>query len=401
MTVESKIRKLIGNKGRITFADFMAVALYDPEDGYYRSSHRVSESGDFFTSPAAHPAFAAALCIQARCFWISMGCPRPFRVVEMGAGSGLLADDFVAYANRLDTEYASALKYSAIDRAASGQPAAISGDTGQGDPTASIRSVDCVISNELFDSFPAHRFVMKDGELQELFVVEKDGQLVSEPAKPSTQLIADRLAPLIGVLEDGYVGELCLEFSAWGNDIGRIMERGYVLSVDYGYPMSELYAPERNQGTLRCYYQHTLNANPFQHIGQQDISVHVDFTAVKEALDECGFEAVSFSTQGDFLDEMGLNVFNENLGRAGLPPRELEANRVGMREIARPDGLGAFKVAIHAKGLDPGCESQSPPPDAHLPLPLLDDDPRRVRLFEAAYPQAADFTATWDELLGG
>jgi SAM-dependent MidA family methyltransferase len=318
----------------------------------------------------------------------------------MGPGSGLLADDFVAYADRLDADYASALEYTAIDRAA-GQRAVISGDTGQGDSVASIRDADCVISNELLDSFPAHRFVMKDGELQELFVVEKNGQLVSESAEPSTHLIGDRLTPVIGTLDDGYVGEICLEFSAWANDLGRIMERGYVLSVDYGYPMFEMYASERNQGTLRCYYQHSLNANPFQHIGRQDISVHVDFTAVNEALDECGFEAISFSTQEEFLTEMGLNVFNDNLRRAGLPPRELEANRVGMREIARPDGLGAFKVAIHAKGLDAGRGSQPPPPEANLPLPLLDEDPRRVRLFEAAYPQTAEFTATWDELLGG
>ena len=394
--LETKIRTRIRSEGRITFAEFMETVLYDPEDGYYAATARVSESGDFFTSPSAHPAFGALICVQLHEMWRVLGSPAEFAVIEYGAGSGVLASDIQAHASRFESGFDRAMTYTALDRASAAPM----------DHT--LDAVGCVISNELLDAFPAHRFVVTDGTVKELWVVERDGVLTEEPGQLSHPAIGDRLEPLRPGLPDGYTSEVNLGLGPWAESVSRNIRKGFVLTIDYGYPSRQYYSRERTRGTLRCYYRHTLNANPFQHIGQQDLSVHVDFTALDEALSDVGFSAVGITVQADFLARLGIREFRKQLDSSGNPRRKVAANRMAIDQILRRDGLGAFKVAIHSKAVDcprltglASTESGEPAaPAPSPPLPLLDDDPRRVRLFEGAYPQATEFTGTWDELLG-
>ena len=395
--LETKIRTRIRSEGRITFAEFMETALYDPEHGYYAAPGRVSESGDFFTSPSTHPAFGALICVQLHEMWRILGSPPEFAVIEYGAGNGVLAHDIQAHASRFDSGFDRAMTYTVLDRASAA-------------PTDHVvDAVGCVVSNELLDAFPAHRFVIADGTVKELWVVERDGVLTEEPGELSHPAIGDRLEPLRPGLPDGYTSEVNLGLGPWAESVSRNIRKGFVLTIDYGYPSRRYYSRERTRGTLRCYYRHTLNANPFQHIGRQDLSVHVDFTALDEALSDVGFSAVGITTQADFLARLGMSEFRNQLDGSGKPLRDVAANRMAIEQILKSDGLGAFKVAIHSKAVDrpqltglASTENGEPTANAPSPpLPLLDDDPRRVRLFEGSYPQAAEVTGTWDELLGG
>ncbi len=386
----------------------MDTALYDPEHGYYSAPGRVSESGDFFTSPSAHPAFGALICVQLHEMWRILGSPLEFAVIEHGSGNGILADDVQAHASRFESGFDEAMTYTALDRATP-EPATIIQDAAQKSDRAAI---GCVLSNELLDSFPVHRFIIVDGTLKELWVVERDGELTEEPGELSEPAIGARLERVRSGLPDGYTSEVNLALGQWAESISRDIRKGFVLTIDYGYPAREYYSIERSKGTLQCYYRHTLNANPFQHIGQQDLTVHVDFTALNGALSDVGFAAVGITTQADFLARLGIHEFRKQLGGAGISRREVAANRMAIDQILRSDELGAFKVAIHSKGLAKGVDrpqltglpnpERGGPATGTLlpPLPLLDDDPRRVRLFEGSYPHAAESTGTWDELFG-
>ncbi|HBJ30250.1 MAG TPA: hypothetical protein DDY93_02655, partial [Dehalococcoidia bacterium] len=152
---ETEIRRRIASEGRITFADFMETALYYPEGGYYTTQKVVGGAGDYFTSPAAHPAFGALLALQLERIWEVMGRPEPFHTVEMGAGDGLLARDLVEFTKHLQPEFTRALEYLTTDRTTSG--------------VAEMGITGCVISNELVDAFPVHRFRIDDGTLKEAF----------------------------------------------------------------------------------------------------------------------------------------------------------------------------------------------------------------------------------------
>lgn len=387
--LEAQVRSLIRDGGRITFARFMEMALYDPDGGYYTRPGRVGESGDFYTSPSIHPAFGALICVQLREMWERIGSPGEFALVEMGAGSGLLTEDIEQYARELGGAFAGALRSYPVDRGAENAAEVPSGVAG------------CVISNELLDAMPVHRFTVEGGELQELWVVERDGELVEEAGGLSDAAIGKRLSESLAKMDDGYVGEVCLVLGDWADEVGRILEKGFVLTVDYGKRRAHLYSEKRGVGTLRCYYRHTLNMNPFQHIGEQDLSIHVDFDAVDEALGSEGFILAGMASQATFLERVGMD--REVRGFDEMPSREARANTVALQELMNGRGLGGFNVAIHSKGVSgEGLAGLSAGGEVAIPpLPALDDDPRRVRLLGGGYPQAVEFEGTWEQLLFG
>ena len=190
---ESEIRRRVAESGKITFAEFMRIALYHPTGGYYSSVSPFGAEGDYYTSPAAHPAFGALLALELRRMWQLLGRPSPFYVIEAGAGSGLLARDVTGYALRLAGGFAEALRYLALDRipppTGSGRaPGGYQRVLSNGVPLAGI--VGCVLSNELFDAFPVHRFEVHERSIKEVYVGAKNGELVDRVigAVPKPQL---------------------------------------------------------------------------------------------------------------------------------------------------------------------------------------------------------------------
>ena len=179
MNAEAEIHRLIATRGRITFAEFMEVALYHPGGGYYTSGDRVGASGDYYTSPSVHPAFGALLAVQLFQMWQLLGRPESFTVAEAGAGNGLLGRDIANSAADLPVPFRQALRYVCIDRRASaGLEAGLDGVSrvcANGVPLRGV--VGCVLSNELLDAMPVHQVTCEDGELKELYVVARDGEL--------------------------------------------------------------------------------------------------------------------------------------------------------------------------------------------------------------------------------
>jgi len=397
------LRARIRGAGRITFPEFMEAALYAPSGGYYNRSGRIAPSGDFFTSPSAHPAFGALICVQLREMARSLGDPDPFTVLEMGAGDGTLAHDIAGYSAVLDPGFAARLRYIATDRAPAGRDTRRPGSA-PGPQTVRASSLPvtavtgCVLSNELLDSFPVHRFVIRDGAVREIYVALEGDSFIEEEGPPSTPAIESRLASLASPLPDGYRGEVNVRLDAWAEDVSSALDRGFVLTVDYGHAAEDLYGPERAAGTLRCYYRHTLGADPLRHAGEQDITAHVDFTAADAALRGAGFRRVGATTQAEFLGALGLRSMIRRLRPLCGTQAALDANRMAMLELARPEGLGAHKVVAHAKGVEAppltGFRPGEPPAwTDDLPVPLLDPDGPHMPLLAGTYPHAGGTAA--------
>ena len=348
--VAEEIRALIQERGKITFVDFMEMALFSPQGGYYNSPSDVV-GRDFSTAPATHPAFGALIALQLEQIWELLGSPRPFHVIEVGAGSGVLAKDVLSYASKLTSGFSQALEYVGMDYASPRYPVNNAHRVrGHGLPFRDV--VGCIISNELLDSFPVHRFTIQGGRIKEVYVTLRDGELADVLDEPSTPRIEERLLSLGVDLPEGFQGEVNLALEEWTQEISSVMRRGVVLTFDYGHLAQDIYSPQRSRGTLRCYYRHTLGSNPYHRIGQQDITAHVDFTSLMRSGEEHGLDTVGFTLQRHFLNNLGASLFLESLKERHLTQRELDANRMALLELVRPGEMGEFKVLAQAKGLD-------------------------------------------------
>ena len=396
-----RIERLIAEHGRVTFARFMAEALYGP-GGYYVSGDR-ARTGDYFTAPAAHPVFGALLAVQVRQLWEVMGSPSPFHVIEVGAGGCLLARSFVDYASSLSPEFARALEYVAVDYApAAPIEGAVRVVKGRGLPFRGVTG--CVLSNELPDSFPVHRFEIRDGRVHEVYVTLEDGMLREELDEPSTPRIEQRLAGLGVEPPDGFRGEVNLAMDDWMEEVSHCLARGLVLTIDYGHEARDLYSPERSGGTLRCYYDHTLQGDPYSRVGRQDMTAHVDFTSLARAGEAHGLAAAGLTTQRELLLNLGLTSLVDSLAGMALTQRERDANRMGMLELVKRGGMGDFRVLAQARGLEDGVEllgfshaselRKGAPVGRGLVAPLLSTE--HLDLMAGRYPHLAwEWEGVW------
>jgi SAM-dependent MidA family methyltransferase len=346
---ENSIRDAISKHGRITFAEFMRLALYGP-GGYYTSGSPISAAGDYFTSPSAHPAFGALIAVQLREMWQHLGTPDTFTVVEAAAGNGGLAADITEYAATLDKEFASALDYKALD---------IAPPTRQHYPVSPLdhrptRITGCLLSNELLDAMPVHRFEIRDGSIQEIFVGLEDGRFVEIPGTPSVPEILTRVQPFLPVLPDGYRGEVNTGLAGWAALQAKMLDTGWLLAIDYGFDRHTLYKPERVAGSLRCYNQHTLGQDPLRDIGRQDITAHVDFTAVDESLKSNGFNQAGTVTQRDFLVNLGMTSLMHKLQEATMTLSARRKQEAGTQSLVDPAGMGGFLVAAYGRNAPQG-----------------------------------------------
>lgn len=408
--LREKIKGRIATEGRITFADFMEMVLYYPGLGYYTSSkQRVGAEGDFYTSPATHPLFAALIAIQLEQMWQLLGCPYDFTIVEKGAGKGLLAHDILAYLPYLSNRFAQSVNYIAVEREGVSVLRGIAPSPIQGKTFVPVQGITgCILSNELLDAFPVYRVVMREGRLQEVYVALKDDDFVEVVDEPSTPLLEQRLAQERVTLPEGYCTEVNLNIDPWMEEMARSLNRGFVMTVDYGYLAPELYAPERCQGTLMTYHKHTCGSDPYIRIGEQDITTHVDFTAAILAGEREGLQFEGLITQRDFLLNLGLDVFLEALAEKGLSYQDYVANRFSILELTREEGMGNFKVLVQSKGVDaaplysliPGNEGKKllRARRSTLEVPLLSEE--HTPLLQGKYPHDAGLPDNLFDFLG-
>ncbi len=353
------IRAEIGAAGgRITFARFMELALYHPERGYYATSaERPTRSGDFLTAPEVHPVFGRLIGRQLTEMWERLGRPERFDLVEHGAGRGTLGISILRGLDLDGSGLARVVRYRAVDipgraavahervRAAGYEPIPDSEDAGP--------SPGCVLANELLDAMPVHRVGMLDGELVEWFVTAAGDGFGEVPGEPSTPALAARLEREGVVLREGQRAEICLAIEEWLRTAR--LDRGYLLVIDYGYPAAELYGPRRLGGTLRAFRGHHVTADPFRAIGRQDLTAHVDLTALELAAADAGLDHLGRTTQAEFVIGLGLG---DLLAAAQADPSttwdELLALRTAVARFIDPGALGGFAVELFSRCVERG-----------------------------------------------
>ena len=353
----------ITRNGPIPFIRFMELALYHPQYGYYMrqpdgaDQERVGWSGDFYTSSDVYPILGRALAAQARQMDELVGCPTPFTIVEMGAGKGLLARDCLAAIHAEQDDFASRVRCVLIERSPAmlklqrqnlapwlNKPGLITWVEGLGG-LAPESVTGLFLSNELIDAFPVHRIQVTAEGTEELYVDYRDGHFVDCLKPLSTVALAQYLQQLDITWPEGYRTEVNLQAMDWMEKVARRMDRGFVLTIDYGHTAQDLYGPERKDGTFLCYFQQQTNEDPFIRVGEQDMTAHVDFSSLASVGEKQGLHVTGFTNQMSFL--MGLGV-EEMIG-------ELEPESPGFRaavHLLKPDGMGStFKVLVQHKGI--------------------------------------------------
>jgi SAM-dependent MidA family methyltransferase len=362
--LKAAIKERIAAEGRIPFRQFMAMALYHPQHGYYCSRRQqMGRHGDYLTSPEVHPVFGSLVAKQLCQMWQVMGEPRPFAVVEMGAGSGLLARDILVWAGRRAPEFFQALEYHLIEvnewrvedqRRLLGQIDASLAKTSW-QPSLEVIAAEsvsgCFLSNELIDSFPVHRVALGDGQLYEYYVGWQEERFVESLAPPSTPLLEQYFHRLGLLPGEGCSAEVNLDALEWMKSVARALRRGFVLTLDYGYPAEELYAPWRKDGTLLCFYRHNPSSDPYARLGRQDMTSHVDFTSLVQAGREAGLEPLGLTSQSRFLTALGIAAGLERQTEDQPSLEEYYARRRAVTELIDPAGLGRIKVLIQGRGV--------------------------------------------------
>lgn len=349
--------------GPIPFVRFMELALYHPQFGYYMrppdgaDHERIGWSGDFYTSSDVYPILGRALAAQARQMDELVGCPTPFTIVEMGAGKGFLARDCLAAIHAEQDDFASRVRYVLIERSPamrelqrqnlapwlSKQGLVTWVDGLDGLAPQSVTGL--FFSNELIDAFPVHRIQVTAEWTEELCVDYRDGRFVDCLKPLSTAALAQYLQELDTSWPEGYRTEVNLQAMDWMEQVARRMDRGFVLTIDYGHTAQDLYGPERKDGTFLCYFQQLTNEDPFIRVGEQDMTAHVDFSSLASVGEKQGLHVTGFTNQMSFL--MGLGV--EDM-IAELEPESPEFRAA--IHLLKPNGMGStFKVLVQHKGM--------------------------------------------------
>jgi len=373
-----RLRARIERAGPLSFCAFMQAALYDPAEGYYTTLDRFR---DYLTSPEVHPAFGLLLGRQVVDVWEALERPRPLRILEVGAGSGALAESLLGLVREQVAEVAYTIDEPSPSLRAVQQRRL--GQFGVSWTAGEARSMHVVLANEVADALPVHRVVLRDGALCELRVgldaqgafcwVEAD----DVPAAVQAYFEALGLRP-----PEGGVAEVSTGLADWVQRLAARLARGLLLVLDYGYPAEALFG--RPQGTLLTYYRHTLGSDPLARPGQQDISVHVDFSTLARAARAAGLEVVGVTSQRTLLRNLGGAAL-----QAAMPA---PGDRAAVAQLTDPAGLGRIGALFALRGLA-GYQPVGLRGGRHWPLPAK--LPQR-----SAEPDDQDFVDLWREAFG-
>ncbi len=343
----------------------MEWCLYHPQYGYYRSERlRIGKAGDYYTSPCVHPLFGGLVGKQLAQMAAILGA-ETFDVVEAGGGQGFLCKDILDWAERKDPDFFRRLRYHFIEtnpHLVDFQKRLLSERVRKG----RVRWLDlsafekgeysfqgCILSNELIDAFPVHCVVMGQEGLKEVFVTQEDGhfrEVLGEPSDPGILRYFDTLG---ADLAEGQRAEVNLRALDWTEDVDRSLAKGFAMTIDYGYLTEELYAPLRWGGTLVGYSQHQLTEDPLENPGEQDLTAHVNFSALIQKGERIGLKFTGLVPQYRFL--MGLRLLQEMEEMArGMSSLEALKLRLSLKHLIEPEGGmgGVFKVLIQHKGVD-------------------------------------------------
>ena len=370
-SIASRIRR----SGPISFRDFHALALHDPETGYYaRGPERLGPAGDFLTSPEVSAGFGACLAIQVAEMDRLLGHPDPFTLVELGSGGGRLATDLLAGFAASAPDLARRFVLVLVDASPGMRTAARArlADRIEERRLLFAESLDeaverpgpfegAIVSNEFYDALPVHLVTRQEGALQEVFVDidpkgDPDGNGGSEPARfirvlrPVDDPRLSAYARRYGVAEaEGSEGEIGLEALAQIRSAARALRRGFHMAVDYGDEAPRLYRT-RPRGTLLAYREHRTSEDVLDRPGDQDITAHVNFTALMDEGAACGLATTGRTSQDRFLVALGLA--DEIAALAGRSDAASIRRRLALGVLIHPEGMGrTFSVLVQHAGI--------------------------------------------------
>ena len=357
-TLSDIVKDEIRESGPLSFCRFVELSLFHPRHGYYSSGKaRIGKKGDFYTAPSVHRSFgetisqflaAASLLLERE----------KFVVVEFGASEGQLASDILGGLREnhpdlyLKTDYVmSEISPAAIQAARERLQGHDERVRWTDSPFKITEDGFCgvVIANEFLDSLPFHRLKSDGGEIREVFLSLRDGEIEEVLRDPETEGVYEFSKRYLGKYLQGEEAEACLLAGKWLADVGSVFQKGFVLSIDYGSLASELYSPEKRGGTWRCFYRHELSSNPYIRIGEQDITADVNFSELMRVGDTLDLAAVEYTTQGQFLVDWGiLEIFKT------YDKPHNERDRLAAKTLFMPEFMGRkFKVLLQSKGFSP------------------------------------------------
>lgn len=366
----NKIFEIINNspEQKITFAQYMDLCLFDRNYGYYNSEKTIiGKEGDFYTSASLSSDLGELLAVQLYEFWEILEKPNNFKIVEMGAGNGTLAKNILTFIINNYPDLIPNLEYIIIEKSdilkqkqqdllrekfTNNIP--ITWTDLDSIPNNSL--IGCVFSNELIDAMPVHLIRFSDNKLAEIYLTEKDNILVINYDSLSQEKIKEYF-DIIGInftsnlYPENYQTEVNLQAIDWLKQISDKLEKGYLLSIDYGYTADKYYHPQRSEGTLKCYYQHRHHNNPYVNIGHQDITSHVNFTALQKYGELFGLNTVTYTKQALFLMGLGLGDRLNELSNGKMSLTTILQRRQELHNLINPEGLGNFGVLLQSKNL--------------------------------------------------
>jgi len=382
VTLRRKIEREIRERGPIPFSRYMELCLYDPELGYYsRSTEQFGKAGDFYTSSDVHAVFGRLLARQFEEIWRVLGSPEQVEILELGPGRGLFAQDVMDWSAKKFPEFFQAAHYTLAESSpalrerlkanlskhfTSGKasllqwpkPPSYDGtyDTASVVPNsiaferALAPEVPVIVfANEFFDALPVE-VLSPQGELH---ISENEGRLAETWSAASDEVL--EFLDHYGVHPEARERiEVPLIAQASMSRLAAAVNCGAVIAIDYGYTREEQLAG-RHRGTIAAYRQHSVSANPYEAPGEQDITAHVNFTALAAALEQGGMQVQPLVTHSQFLMGIGEhNQFADAFEECRLPQ---ERAKVGLqlKHLVTPAGMGeTFHVLIASKGIDPG-----------------------------------------------
>ncbi len=353
-TLQAKIAERIKREGYISFETFMEMALYYPKLGYYtREDFKIGKWGDFYTSPHLHSIFGAMLGRQIEEMHRFLGLDDSFDVVEIGAGMGYLAKDILTNLNR--NGYLNKLRYFIVEInpfLKNSQAALLQDFRGVVSWFSKIGELPpikgCFLSNELLDSFPVRLIEVDDGFYEINLMLNQEEEII-EKKLPCSQEITEYFKEFSIDLSSlqPYRTEVNLRIKDWLSEINEKLQRGFIITIDYGYTASDYYSEERNRGTLLCYHNHKIVEDPYVNIGEQDITAHINFSSLSKWGADLGFKTIGFCSQGSYLISLGIHEVISEMFTEGIDSFEIAK----IKGLILPEGMGeSHKVLIQYKG---------------------------------------------------
>lgn len=357
-----RLRERIRRDGAITFFDWMKMALYDVDEGYYCRSSRQKwgREGDYRTSPERSSLFAATFARYFATLYEKLGKPARWRIVEVGGGEGHFATGVLQTLQKYLPHVFAATNY-VLDEVSSHARTLARERLLPFSDHVEFRKLDdlevdtgVVFSNELLDAFPVHRLKMDEGQLREFYVKVGANEKFDWTLGPlSTRYLDDYFAECDIQLVEGQVAEVNLQIEEWLRKVARKMRTGYLVTVDYGADADALYSSAARfqyRGTLRSFYRHRIVDDVLARPGEQDITTTIDWSFVKRVGGKLGFEAVEFDRQDKFLVANGLLEQLELESQQCKNEAEQLRLSTAVREMILPDRMAAsFQVLVQKK----------------------------------------------------